>query len=324
MKRDHRSHRFLPYLMVLALVGFLHRPAVAEQPAGAAAGAAEGQKFLRFVEDDEGGGRLEAAIVTYQNDKGQTVHLVSAVHVGERKYFADLTKTFDGYDVLLYEMVKPKDADVPGPGVQSDSMVSTFQRLLTDLLELEFQLDAIDYRKKNFVHADLTVEEFVQLQEERGESILTLMMRAMMAEMQKPQQVPEISLPELLVALTSPDRARHFKMILGRQFEDMEQKVAGLEGPNGSVLVSERNKAAIRILKETLAKGKKNVGLFYGAAHMPDLSKRLAEAGFKAVKSEWRVAWDMTPKEGDIIIKQVKKKPEGAAEEPQPKPQPAN
>src|SRR5687767_10800836 len=99
MKRDHRSHRFLPYVMVLALVGFLHRPALAEQPA-----VAEGQKFLRFVEDDEGGGRLEAAIVTYQNEKGQTVHLVSAVHVGERKYFADLAKTFDGYDVLLYEM----------------------------------------------------------------------------------------------------------------------------------------------------------------------------------------------------------------------------
>ena len=314
MKRAY--HRFLPGLIVLSLLAFVQQPSRAEQ--AAAAPNAEKEKFLRFVEDDDGGGRLEAAIVTYENDKGARVHLVSAVHVGERKYFTDLAKTFEGYDALLYEMVKPRDAAVPGPGVQSDSMVSTFQRLLKDLLELEFQLDAIDYRAKNFVHADLTAEEFVQLQEERGESILSLMLRAMMAEMQKPQQAPEISLPELLVAFTSPDRARHFKMILGRQFEDMEQKVAGLEGPNGSVLVTERNKAAIRILKETVAKGKKNVGLFYGAAHMPDLSKRLAEAGFKPVKTEWRVAWDMTAREGDVIVKTVKKK------QPEPQPQPAN
>ena len=310
MKRAY--HRFLPGLIVLSLFAFVQQPSRAEQ----AAPNAEKEKFLRFVEDDDGGGRLEAAIVTYENDKGARVHLVSAVHVGERKYFTDLAKTFEGYDALLYEMVKPRDAAVPGPGVQSDSMVSTFQRMLKDLLELEFQLDAIDYRAKNFVHADLTAEEFVQLQEERGESILSLMLRAMMAEMQKPQQAPEISLPELLVAFTSPDRARHFKMILGRQFEDMEQKVAGLEGPNGSVLVTERNKAAVRVLKETIAKGKKNVGLFYGAAHMPDRSKRLAEAGFKPVKTEWRVAWDMTAREGDVIVKTVKKK--------QPEPQPAN
>jgi hypothetical protein len=309
MKRAY--HRFLPVLIVLSLLAFVQRSS-AEQPAQ----NAEKEKFLRFVEDEDGGGRLEAAIVTYQNDNGARVHLVSAVHVGEQKYFTDLAKTFEGYDALLYEMVKPRDAAVPGPRVQSDSMVSTFQRLLKDLLELEFQLDAIDYRAKNFVHADLTAEEFVQLQEERGESILSLMLRAMMAEMQKPQQAPEISLPELLVAFTSPDRARHFKMILGRQFEDMEQKVAGLEGPNGSVLVSERNKAAVRVLKETIAKGKKNVGLFYGAAHMPDLSKRLVEAGFKSVKTEWRVAWDMTAREGDVVVKTVKKK--------QPEPQPAN
>ena len=32
------------------------------------------------------------------------------------------------------------------------------------------------------------------------------------------------------------------------------------------------------------------------------------EAGFKRVSNEWRVAWDMTPKEGDIVIKRVKKK----------------
>ena len=43
---------------------------------------------------------------------------------------------------------------------------------------------------------------------------------------------------------------------------------------------------------------------------MSGMSKKLEEMGFKWVDTEWRVAWDMTPKEGDFIIKQVKKKPE--------------
>ncbi|MGE5612177.1 MAG: hypothetical protein ACM359_23215, partial [Bacillota bacterium] len=269
------------------------------------------QKYLRFVEDNDGGGRLETAIVTYRNAAGVTVHLVSAVHVADHKYYADLNKTFAKYDALLYEMVKPKGMAPPGPGVQSDSPISFVQRLLKDVLELDFQLDAIDYRAPNFVHADLDAETFAQLQSERGESMFSLMLRTILTEMSKPQQpVEEISLTEVLVALTSPDRARHFKLILGRQFEDIESKVAGLEGPGGSVLVTERNKAAIRVLKETIDQGKKNVGIFYGGAHMTGLAQQLKEMGFTRVDTEWRVAWDMTPQEGDVVVKVVKKKSE--------------
>ena len=268
-------------------------------------------KFLRFIEDEDGGGKLETAIATYENADGVKVHLVSAVHIGERKYYEDLAKTFNSYDALLYEMVKPKDAPVPGPGAQarSDSMVSMFQRFLKDALELEFQLDALDYTAKNFVHADLDAETFTRLQEERGENLFTLMLKQMLAEMEKPQQnIPDISLPELAAMLLSPDSSRHMKMLLARSFEDLEAKVAGIEGKEGTVLVAERNKACVNVIKEQMEKGKKNMGVFYGAAHMPDIDKRITEMGFKRTRTEWRTAWDMTPREGDVIIKRVKKK----------------
>jgi len=287
----------------------------ARLPAAEAPAAEKESKFLRFVDDNDGGGKLEAAIVTYTDAKGVTVHLVSAVHVGEKQYYDDLSKTFQKYDALLYEMVKPKDAGAPAPGQKSESLISMFQRGLRDVLELEFQLDGIDYRAKNFVHADLDAETFNRLQEERGESMIILMLRQILNEMSKPQaNVPEISPFELLMAFLSPDSARHFKLILAKQFEDIESKVAGLEGPNGSVILTERNKAAIRVLKETIASGKKEIGIFYGAAHMADMEKRIKEMGFNKVSTEWRVAWDMTPKEGDVIVK-VKKKPQG---EPEP------
>jgi hypothetical protein len=101
---------------------------------------------------------------------------------------------------------------------------------------------------------------------------------------------------QLLAALSSEDSARQMKMILARQFENMDEMVAGLEGPNGSVLVTERNKAALKVLKDAIAGGKKNIGIFYGAAHMKDMEKRLTDdMGFKRTAVEYRVAWDLTP-----------------------------
>jgi hypothetical protein len=47
-----------------------------------------------------------------------------------------------------------------------------------------------------------------------------------------------------MMAFLSPDSARHFKLILAKQFQDIDSKVSGLEGPDGSVLVTERNNAA--------------------------------------------------------------------------------
>jgi hypothetical protein len=272
---------------------------------------AEEQKYLRFVEDDEGGGKLETAIISYRNDQGVVVHLVSVVHVGERDYYRDLAKTFEGYDALLYEMVKPKDAGPPGADFQSQSMVTVFQRFLKDVLKLEFQLDAIDYSARNFIHADLDAETFARLQRERGESLIMLMFRQVMHEMQNPRenQAAQITLPELIVALTSPDKDRHLKLILARQFEDLERQVAGIEGPGGSVILTERNKKAIEVLEQTIAAGRKNIGVFYGAAHMIDLHQRLLGMGFKPTGTEWRTAWDMTPREGDVIIRVHRKKP---------------
>ena len=153
MKR--RWNRAVAGLVCVCLVSSLARIGWAEEKP--AAKNADG-KFLRFVDDGDGGGRLEAAIATYEKG-GVKVHLVSAVHVGEKKYYDDLTKTFKGYDSLLYEMVKPKDAAVPGAGVKSESMVSAFQRMLKDFLELDFQLDAIDYTAKKMIEVVTKLRE---------------------------------------------------------------------------------------------------------------------------------------------------------------------
>ena len=167
---------------------------------------------------------------------------------------------------------------------------------MKNTLKLEFQLDAINYGRKNFVHADLDWETFSAMQAERGESMLTLMLNSMMYQMGRLEggQGPRpVGLPELLVALSSPNKERELRLLLARQFEDIDQQIAGMQGPDGSVLLTERNKAALKALRVTLTKGKKNIGIFYGGAHLKDMEKDLQRMGFVRTGVTYRTAWDM-------------------------------
>ncbi len=256
-------------------------------------------QYLRFV--DHGGGRLETADVVFVNEQGAVVRLVSAVHIGEASYFKGLDESFTERDAVLYEMVKPRDAELPVPGkpAESNSAIGDLQRFLKDSLNLEFQLDQIDYTRPNFIHADLDVETFQKMQAERGESFATLMLQQLMRAMSQPQLQPglddaEQTLEDLVKMLTRPDMERQIKRFIARQLGDMEEHALGLDGPQGSVILTERNKAAIKVLENVLQDGKKDIAIFYGAAHMPDLSERLKSMRFKPVATEWRMAWDLT------------------------------
>ncbi len=284
----------------------------ATQPAADIAVAARGQhhhqqkldklsQFMRFVDQGATGGRLETADVVFVNDAGAVVRLVSAVHIGEGSYFKGLADSFKERDCVLYELVKPKDGAVPVPGVEreSGSAIGQLQVFLKDTLNLEFQLDQIDYSSANFVHADLDAETFTRMQEERGETFAQLMLQQLMKAMTAPPQAvdpaaADEALEDMIKMFTRPDMERQVKLFVAKQLGQMEEHALGLDGPNGSVIVTERNKAAMKVLENVLKDGKKDVAIFYGAAHMPDFAERLTAMGFKPVATEWRMAWDLT------------------------------
>ena len=125
------------------------------------------------------------------------------------------------------------------------------------------------------------------------------MLRSFLSEMRRQgagqPAAPTITVFDILAAMKSPDSARQYKLLLAPQFTHMEAQIAGMEGDEGSVLITERNKAALRVLRETLAKGTaKSIGIFYGAGHMRGIEDELVgRMGFKRVGVEWRTAWDM-------------------------------
>lgn len=278
------------------------------QQATAASDSRLKTQFVRLVRDDNGRAMLETAETAYRNADGVTVTLIGAVHIADAAYFAGLDASFDAYDALLYEMVKP--ATRPGESTRtarregSLAWVGAMQRFMRDHLELEFQLDAIDYDDRpNFVHADMDSETFLKLQEERKEGFLKLFLRAFAAE-RKRQRAGEGSAAEeltpfhLLAALKAPDRARQLKLLFARQLRNVEGHMEVLEGPNGSVILTERNKVAVGVLREQLDKGHRNIGIFYGAGHFPGIEAILVnEMGFRRVGQTWRTAWDMSDPE---------------------------
>ncbi len=270
-------------------------------PGKAAEQTIEPKKFMRFVDDGHSGGKFDTAIVTSRNKDGATVRLVGAIHIGEKAYYDSLNKTFQGDDAVLYEMVKPKDAGTPEPGQKSDNPINQLQHMMKDVLDLDFQLDDIDYSKPNFVHADMDAETFTRMQQERGETFQELILKQIMHALTQPQDDkqaadadPDTRIDSFVEMLTRPDSERQIKLAVARQMDKIEAGAMGPDNPNGSVIVTERNKVALDVLKKMLDSGKRHISIFYGAAHMPDMSKRLRDMGFSPVSAEWETAWDLT------------------------------
>ena len=276
-------------------------------------------KYIRLLRDKNGRPlELQTAIVRFvaadEARKGLTVALIAAVHIGEKSYYEQLNQEFDGYDSLLYELVAPEGTRVPQGGAKSNHPVSRLQTGMKDLLDLDFQLDHVDYQSKNFVHADMSPEAFSKSMDDRGESIWALVFRILGQSMAQQNKGDKSMDAELLLALFDKNRALALKRVLAEQFEDIEGMMSAFNGPDGSTLITERNKRALEVLAKEIGSGKKHLAIFYGAGHMPDMAKRLmAEFNLKAEREEWVTAWDLHEAAGNTKAKSSKSKKKTAA-----------
>jgi len=257
-------------------------------------------RFLRLHRDENRQPiALESAIVRYlPKDRSKSepiVDLVTAVHIGEKSYYEQLNRQFEDYDAVLYELVAPEGTRVPKGGAESDSLISMVQKVMKNLLDLEFQLQMIDYTRPNLVHADMSPEQFAESMNKRGESIFSIFIRMLGAALaqQNSGNAPATD-AQLFLALFDQNRARALKRIMAEQFQSMDGMLTALEGAGGSTLISERNKTALNVLRKQIKDGKKKLAIFYGGGHMPDFDKRLRnEFGLESVNTRWFVAWDL-------------------------------
>lgn len=260
-------------------------------------------EYLRMTKEAGNPKSLDVAVTTFRSESSQSVQvdLIGAVHIGERDYYTKLNELFDKYDVLLYELVAPEGTVIPKGGKrESTNPVAFLQDSAKSLLGLESQLELVDYTKPHFVRADLTPTQMSQKMTERGETALTIMLSTLadvMRQQNLASQQPETQ--NLVSGETSlfelMDDPLRLKQIMAQQFVSTGSLDQSLGGSLNQLLVVDRNAAAMKELQKQIAAGKRKIGIFYGAAHMPDFEKRLNnDFGLQVKQQEWITAWDLT------------------------------
>jgi len=267
-------------------------------PALAGEAPADGPKVTDFirVDEDAAAARLQTAVTRFEKE-GASVELVGAVHIADKDYYDGLNKRFDTYDALLFEMIGGEDKDVTAePGEEEEAAkgrnldaLHQVYGMISRLLALTDQMSNIDYTKQHFVHADLSMEEFQDLQDERGESLLGFALdAAKQAEKEGAAKQPDLT--KLLAAMMSGN-SNAVKLEIVHTLGAGDDQIAAFAGE--SVIISDRNAKCLKVLDQQVAAGKRKLGIFYGAAHFPDMEKRLLEAGWKRASQDWITAWDI-------------------------------
>ena len=267
--------------------------------------ASPNERFLRIRRDRKGRPvAMETSIVRYQtkNADGETVvvDLIGAVHVGEQEYYDSLNTQFEKYESLLYELVAPEGTVIPKGGrVENDSIalnpVGGIQKGLTSVLNLEFQLEKIDYTRKNFVHADMTPTEFAESMSQNEESLGGYALKAVGQSMAMQASGKDTGTAGMLMALFSKDKSLRMRRVMAQQMINMDAGLAMFEGKDGSTIINHRNAKCMEVLKEELANGKKKIAIFYGAGHLADMEKRLiSDFQMNVGGQKWIPAWTLT------------------------------
>ncbi|KAJ3683380.1 hypothetical protein LUZ60_013607 [Juncus effusus] len=314
-----------------------------------------GDDFLRYNSSSgnaDVAGELQASIVSYKkrlpwrllNPKFQ-VDLVSAVHIADKTYFNTLQEKLSFYDCVLYEGVSDKDKKEEDYESEKDySIIGFIQRSIGKVLSMDFQLDCINYKGRNWYNADLDFETFSRLQEERGENMFSMAQDRVGSALKsysdstttqfdsiKTKLLKVSYLVPMPLALTllinftcSPpeninkgnnngdendDFAPDFgefveflelglgsglKVVLARALTSTFAQEMNMENEENTVIIGERNKAALEELKRAINRGERKIAILYGAGHMPDLGKRLMQ-DFNLVPCEinWVTAWEI-------------------------------
>ncbi len=257
-------------------------------------------EFLRLkLDQNKKPVSMQVAVVRFvprdNNGSLQHVDLISAVHIGESAYYQTINALFSHYDAVLYELVAPQGTRIPKGGHERKGIVSGLQSWMRNALGMSMQLEEVDYTAPNLVHADLSPEEFSQSMKNRNESVAGMIGKAWLAGMgQQYSTKAVLSEMRLFRNLLSGNRDLALKifvaeqMVLGTGLDD------AIEGPDGSTLITVRNKKALQVLRQEIAAGKQKLAIFYGAAHMPDIARRLvSEFDLVPDWTGWIDAWSL-------------------------------
>lgn len=287
--------------------------------------AAEEEKstsYIRLERNDAGEPTaLQTAtgrFVSATGDGDLVVDLVSVVHIGDEAYYRVLNKQFEQYDTVLYELVAPKGTRIPKGGRDAgDNPLAMLHELTSSMFGLVSQTNHIDYTQENLLHADMSPEDMAAAMAKRGDDAFTLslsiaadLLRQANLQAQQAANAPPTAAQDefdpfsLLLDAEGPLK---LKRMMAEQLAATDDPAAGLGQTLNTILIDDRNAAAMQVFQQQLAAGKKRIAIFYGAGHMADFEERLVrDFGLKREKMTWDTAWDLSKGGEDPLLQMLK------------------
>jgi hypothetical protein len=292
---------------------------------------------------------------------GPSIWLVGVAHLGSAEYFKAIQARLDRQTVVLFEGV---NGEAMKEGLGAATKEQGVQEKLATALGLKFQLDAIDYRRPSFFNSDVTMGDLKKQVNSHGRAQLPP------AKSANGKKEPAAEKEPSAEADTAPDNET-FKMLMeamegtGAMGKMVDQFIAMVNsspqmrettkvmlievlGQAGGllekvkaaspdmksmldVLVTERNDAVVRDLRERLTKLRPtdSIAIFYGAVHLDEIAARLgSEFHYAPVKQEWDTAFSADPTKSafppgqirmilDLMLAQMKQKAGGAPPPPE-------
>ena len=191
-------------------------------------------------------------------------------------------------------------ADIEVTSADSVAPVGTeeggnMQTKLAEVLDLAFQLEAMDYDQEGWIVSDMAMDEVEREVARRGGDFSgfagALEGGGGMGDMM-----------DTLMKMIPPSMRDTLKVLMIEILGDPEVTERAMEQQLGKaladVILRLRNETVIHDLEKLLAgeDSPESVAIFYGAAHMPDMEERLAAMGFREEATFWvpAIAVDLT------------------------------
>jgi hypothetical protein len=302
------------------------------------------QPYTRVANPDTNTMQLQIALRKFVpvGKTGPTIWLAGVMHLGEPQYYNALQSFLDKQTVVLYEGINadahphhvhdPTNATVVATnaiaasralGTNSDySMQATLARSLG----LVFQLEAIDYDRTNFLNSDLSIGEIQRIMTgppggPTRDSPTNASFDVLLQIMDGSSFLGSLVKMGLQYLAANPQMQAVAKMTLIEAIGKLKGDLSDVQGlpPDWQhllqVLIQARNAHLLQDLRDELAKipASGSVAVFYGAAHMDDMEKKLtSDFHYRAAEDVWLPAFSvdlrqtgMTPQQAQMMRKMV-------------------
>ena len=99
----------------------------------------------------------------------------------------------------------------------------------------------------------------------------------------------------MLGAFFSSNPSLSLKRLFAREMLNQMDDSMWVIGGDSSAIITDRNAAALKVLRKQIDKGDKRIAIFYGGAHLPEFAASLKrDFHLTPMQTTWVAAWDLT------------------------------